>query len=260
MGLLLGPEGTRNISLHHNLLANNNERNPRLDGVNQVEVVNNVIYNWGKDAIDISSAPIQAHIIGNYYKGGKDSNSRDILFQDSQNSASRIYIDNNYVDFQSRRQLDETKTRFPQNDQHAVILQQHSGEVLNWYTNSPPYFKADSLMFDSGLVITSPEVAYRSILSSVGAFPRDKVDLRVIQQVRKRTGSRINSPKEVGGWPDYSAERAPSDRDQDGIPDRWELDHGIDPDDNKDASSIHHRAPSGYTWIEEYINSLIPVP
>jgi hypothetical protein len=260
MGLLLGPIGTSNISMHHNLLAHNNGRNPRLDGVNQVEVVNNVIYNWGGFPTDIGSAPLKAHIIGNYYKGGVNSNSREILFSDKPNQSSQVFIDGNYVDFPGQRALDATKTRYPTNDQHAVILQQGSGLILGWYTNSPPYFKANTPMFDSGLVPTAPLTAYRIVLSSVGAFPRDAVDQRVILEVIKRAGSRINSQNEVGGWPDYSAGIAPRDRDNDGIPDSWEQTHGINPDDGSDASSFYDRSPSGYTWIEQYINSLLPGP
>jgi hypothetical protein len=228
--------------------------------VNQVEVVNNVIYNWGGFPTDIGSAPLKAHIIGNYYKGGVNSNSREILFSDKPNQSSQVFIDGNYVDFPGQRALDATKTRYPTNDQHAVILQQGSGLILGWYTNSPPYFKANTPMFDSGLVPTAPLTAYRIVLSSVGAFPRDAVDQRVILEVIKRAGSRINSQNEVGGWPDYSAGIAPRDRDNDGIPDSWEQTHGINPDDGSDASSFYDRSPSGYTWIEQYINSLLPGP
>jgi len=260
MGLILGPEGTSNISVHHNLLANNDGRNPRLDGVNQVEVVNNVIYNWGSIPTEISAAPIKAHIIGNYYKGGINSSARDIIFQGDQNPNSRVFIDGNYVDFQIQRDSDNTNARYPRNDQHAVILHQNSGVVAAWYTNSPPYFKANAPIFDSGVVSTSSMAAYSAVLSSVGALPRDIVDQRVIRAVRNRTGSRINSQNEVGGWPDYNAGGAAVDSDNDGIPDSWELAHGINPNDARDASNFIHRAPSGYTWIEEYTNSLIPIP
>ena len=37
------------------------------------------------------------------------------------------------------------------------------------------------------------------------------------------------------------------------MPDEWELAHGLNPKDPKDASITR---PSGYTAIEEYINSL----
>jgi len=38
-----------------------------------------------------------------------------------------------------------------------------------------------------------------------------------------------------------------------GIPDDWELAHGLDPDDPADANQL---APSSYTWVEEYLNQL----
>lgn len=41
--------------------------------------------------------------------------------------------------------------------------------------------------------------------------------------------------------------------DDDGMPDAWETDHGLDPVDGSDHSTV---MPSGYTAIEVYINEL----
>jgi hypothetical protein len=79
------------------------------------------------------------------------------------------------------------------------------------------------------------------------------VDTRLVNDVRTRTGSLINSQTQVGGWPELKSAISPEDTDQDGIPDSFEIAHGLKPKDPKDAAN---RAPSGYTWIEEYINSL----
>ena len=53
MGMLIGSKAT-NISVHHNLFAHNNDRNPHINGVSRVDFRNNVIYNPGGVAIDIS--------------------------------------------------------------------------------------------------------------------------------------------------------------------------------------------------------------
>jgi hypothetical protein len=47
---------------------------------------------------------------------------------------------------------------------------------------------------------------------------------------------------------------APKDSDGDGIPDAWELAHGLDPEDAKDGNRQHS---SGYTMLEVYLNSLV---
>jgi len=48
----------------------------------------------------------------------------------------------------------------------------------------------------------------------------------------------------------------PADTDHDGMPDDWELRHGLNsknPADGAEAS-----APGGYTHLEDYLNSLVP--
>lgn len=251
MGLLLGPTGTSNISMYRNLLAHNGGRNPRLDGVNQVEVVNNVIYNWSDIPTEISSAALKANIIGNYYKGGVNSSERDLKFSDGTDVNSKIYVDGNYADFIHSRTLDSTKIRNPIDDQHAVILQQNSAIVTPWYTSIPPYYKATSPLFNSGVNAISVAEAYTSVLASAGAIPRDSVDVRVVKSVVDRTGSRIDSQTQVGGWPVLRTGTPEVDSDHDGIPDAWENLYGLNPNNAADANSI---SSTGYTFIEDYIN------
>jgi hypothetical protein len=72
--------------------------------------------------------------------------------------------------------------------------------------------------------------------------------------VQSRTGRIINSQKDVGGWPIYRQGIAPKDSDQDGIPDDWEISHGLNPHDPSDAAL--DQDGDGYTNIEKYLNSL----
>jgi hypothetical protein len=97
--------------------------------------------------------------------------------------------------------------------------------------------------------------AVELVLASVGtSLPkRDAVDARLVNHVRTRTGKIINSQTEVGGWPELKSAAAPADSDNDGMPDAWELQHGLNPQDASDTTKL---APSRYTWIEEYINGL----
>ena len=64
----------------------------------------------------------------------------------------------------------------------------------------------------------------------------------------------IDTQEAVGGWPELKSLPAPSDKDSDGMPDAWELTHGLDPHDPSDGNK--DRDQDGYTNIEEYINSL----
>ena len=113
-----------------------------------------------------------------------------------------------------------------------------------------------ALIFATAPVKTqSAQEAYELVLASVGAsLPvRDAVDTRLVNHVRTRTGKLIDSQNEVGGWPVLKSGPLPLDTDHDGIPDAWELAHGLDPKNPTDASSL---AKSGYTQIEEYLNDL----
>ena len=96
------------------------------------------------------------------------------------------------------------------------------------------------------------------MLDTVGAsLPvRDAVDARIIRQVRERTGTIIDSQKQVGGWPLLKSLPAPLDSDHDGMPDAWETAHGLNPRDPADANRDNDG--DGYTNLEEYINGTDP--
>jgi hypothetical protein len=77
MGFLIG-EGTRNVSFHHNLLAHNNQRNPRVKhDVLNADIVNNVMYNWGEMSAEVGERtdlpPSTINFVGNFWKSGDDS-------------------------------------------------------------------------------------------------------------------------------------------------------------------------------------------
>ena len=96
------------------------------------------------------------------------------------------------------------------------------------------------------------------MLASAGAsLVRDAADTRMIGQLRSlgKQGKIINSEADVSGIGTLVSKPCPTDTDDDGMPDAWEAAHGLNPNDPKDASGI---SKSGYTHIEEYINSLVP--
>jgi len=85
---------------------------------------------------------------------------------------------------------------------------------------------------------------------------RDTVDERIISNIVTQTGTLINSQNEVGGWDPYQMEQRPTDWDidNDGIPDVWEEDNGMNPKDPDDHKK--DQDGDGYTNLEEYLNSL----
>ncbi len=89
--LLAGRNGLyerKNLSLHHNVLAENNERNPQLrDWITNLDFVNNVIYHWAhsdwgygirvRNNAAANEKPVNANIVNNYFytSGGYRSNA-----------------------------------------------------------------------------------------------------------------------------------------------------------------------------------------
>jgi hypothetical protein len=60
---------------------------------------------------------------------------------------------------------------------------------------------------------------------------------------------------QVGGYPAYKGTPY-KDTDNDGMPDDWEIKHGLNPKDPTDAAVI---TKSGYSNIEEYLNSVVNI-
>jgi hypothetical protein len=101
----------------------------------------------------------------------------------------------------------------------------------------------------------SPDEAYRLVLAHAGATlpARDAVDQRIVGDVRGLTGQIIDSQKDVGGWPELRSGEVLEDSDNDGLPNKWEVEHGLDPTNNADARG---KNTTGYTHLDVYLNEL----
>jgi len=65
----------------------------------------------------------------------------------------------------------------------------------------------------------------------------------------------ISQISQVGGYPEYKGTPY-KDSDNDGIPDTWEIAHGLNPKDPADSPKI---TKSGYSNIEVFLNSVVDV-
>jgi len=264
MGALLGQDGY-NLSFHHNLMAHNRDRNPKISGIINAEVVNNVIYDWIWGPTKISEHKNIVHILNNYYKQGSDSRNREIHFDYLTNHPeTKIYVSGNYVDPILTRANDiESGDERCSSSINDIIVHNAPG----WCDPVPPDFRALTEQFLSPLKsVQTAQDAYLSVLADVGAtIPvRDSVDLRIIDEVLNRTGSMIDSqadrdpdpsckPQDPDcGWPTYGKGTPLPDTDNDGMPDSWEIAQGLNL--NIDDSALDSNG-DGYTNIENYINS-----
>ncbi|PTN09235.1 pectate lyase [Mangrovibacterium marinum] len=253
--------GGKNASFHHNLLAHHNSRNPRFDhpGVydspeqmqafrGSVEFVNNVIYNWRNHASYGGEAG-QFNVINNYYKPGAASKRTGQFLQPyaSDHGYGSFYVAGNQLEGQKAICKDNT-----------LGIDMKDGGTFTTIAAAQPFDVSGKLKIDK-----APK-AFRKVLARAGAsLQRDQVDKRIVRETANGTTSYsgsieniagiIDSQQDVGGWPELNTGQAPTDSDQDGIPDAWELKHKLDPNN---AADSQQKTKSGYTMLELYINQV----
>ncbi len=235
------------VTMHHNLWAHNHARNPRM-GDNygrppfpMFDFRNNVIYDFGPTCSGLTQGNFPVNYVANYIRSGPSSKAKYPI-EVGTPSRLRFFIRDNIVDGNDRLTGDNS----------LFFSRVEAGGVRQVEVVAEP--------FDMPAVTTqSAPQAYESVLAGVGAsLPvRDAVDARIVDTVRNRTGSIIDSQEQVGGWPAYRSAPARVDRDHDGMPDEWEKRYGLDPNDPADGSADKNR--DGYTNVEEYLNNTDPL-
>ena len=97
------------------------------------------------------------------------------------------------------------------------------------------------------------------LLNTAGAWPRDPMDIRLMQSVANDTISTAPISTNPAGdalLPAFSgtAPSAPTDTDTDGMPDAWEIARGLNP--NVGNTNARTLSPAGYTDLEVYLQEL----
>jgi hypothetical protein len=254
--------GGKNCSFHHNLFACNTGRNPSIGWGDHFDFRNNVIFNWRHRTVDGGDASSMVNIVANYYKPGpavnKGASSYRIcrpqhldMYSEAQRDG-KWYVAENFVagnpkvtadNWAGGVQFDDVET---QDQIDALIAKVRSKKP------APA----------SPVNQQSAEEAYKLVLSRAGATlpKRDPVDKRIIKIVRtgKPTYKNgiIDTPSDVGSWPQYKSETAPVDSDHDGMPDRWEKQFGLNQNDPSDGAKDADN--DGYTNVEEWLNGTEP--
>jgi hypothetical protein len=232
--------GSGNVSIHHNLFAHHARRLPSLSP--QVpgkpgDFRNNVIYNFRDGYSHEGHEPkAPVNLIGNYYRRGPNA---DVIHPFQLHPAGQYYLDENYFDGAGVvPDARATKAVPPAWLRHGM-----DGEVLQ--RPAPA----------AAVTTESAEQAYRQVVAHAGAWPRDRVTLRILDEVRQGTGSwgRHAPPHPEDDWfLEGLVRRTPArDSDGDGMPDAWEQAHGLNP---RQPGDQLHRMRSGYPAIEEYLN------
>lgn len=243
-GLMIGNRSDR-VSMHHNLLAHNDFRNPLIASGGTHDFVNNVVYNWGSLVTEVlEDAPTNVNIVGNYYRSGRSSESPYPILIGPSNPGypAKLFVSDNVL-----------HDRAPAGDDWSLVQYGWKGR------GADRKYRAVSRFATAPITTTRAVQAFEDVLAGAGATlpKRDVVDARVVSEVRTGAGRIIDSPSDVGGYPRYAGAEAPKDSDGDGMPDEWENSAGLNPHSAADGSA--DADGDGYTNLEEYVHSLTPV-
>lgn len=244
--------GAYNISLHHNLMAHNGERNPYIEAAGVIEVVNNVAYNpFGTFShIDMTNqlAPDRVNYVGNYYKPGPNTEVKyGVKAINAGTFGAGIFVQGNIGP--GRESNDFPEANFVDPDTRQFVVSRH--------------FPAETI------ITTTAFQAYDQVLEGAGAnqgikcngtffWRQDIIDRRIVDEVMNGTGKIIDDPSQVGGWLTIPSATPCADSDHDGMPDIWEQMYSFNVHDDSDASKDANG--DGYTNIEEFLNSTNPLP
>lgn len=251
------------VSILKSLYISNKTRNPKVKGIN--EFVNNVVYNYGNantnqghtisgDAYILGGSASTSNVIilNNYFIGGPATpSSKDTPFSRG-NENFNIYQGGNYFD----------------NNRDGIL----NGELVQansiWYPGlEKENFKKleDYSDYPSIRPELTAEQAFAHIVQHVGATlpARDQVDELLVNELKSKGKEGLfvykesDLPLSNGGLGTIQKGEAPSDSDNDGIPDVWEERMGLDKHNPKDALlPTTNSSYKGYLNIEVYLDLL----
>lgn len=252
------------ITLFRNLYIDNKTRNPKVKGLNQF--VNNVVYNWGNGAAYNMSGDSEGEsltaIEDNYFIVGPAVNWQEVRQEDGSlivknsvvsptkpfigaNELFSTYCKKNFYDFDKNGALDGVEIT-------ETNWAEHTSGVPTFLGARPEIFPAIAAQTDAA-------AAYQWIVEQGGASlpARDEVDAYLIDELASLGGKgtiifdqRKTEQFPLGGVGTIKTGEAPVDTDEDGMPDWFEEEYGLDKNDASDASRISN---NGYSNIENYI-------
>lgn len=278
-----GNWGGSGASYHHNLLAHHVSRTPRLGprpGTQQderMDLRNNVFYNWNGEGC-YGGEGMNVDIINNYYKPGPGTENKragriakigvrttSYTKHDTDSPNGWDVMWHKWGTFFVEGNVNAKLPEVTRDNWTYGILNQNSNAADNDYTweDNKAKLRRDTPLATPFTTTHSAEVAYDQVLLYAGAsLHRDSHDAYIVSDVRQGVatytgaGQRpgfINNQDDAGGWPALEAGEPALDTDKDGMPDDYELAHGLDPNRN-DGKAM---ADNGYTHLENYLNSLV---
>ena len=266
--------GGENCAFARNLWASNSGRNPSIGWNGIFNFVNNVVFNWVHRSSDGGDYTAMFNMINNYYKPGPFSATKGSfkrLFtayaDDGKNNNKAgvhgvFYFKGNYMDPTCPKLTDKQKEAL-----YKVNMDNSYGLVIKKdFATEKEVLSKKAFDIAEHTSLQPAKKAYKDVLEFAGAsYRRDAIDQRIVDETLKgtytyegshgSTNGMIDQPSDVGGWPEYKSETALVDTDGDGIPDEWEKEHNLNPNDPSDGAK--YTLSPEYTNLEIYMNSLV---
>lgn len=232
-------DSVKEITIARTLWLHNQSRNPKVKG--DLQYINNVVYNWGGSGVTGGHSAAEWHqdMVNNLFiKGPSTTGSALALWA----KTDLVYQRGNEIDTEPDGKL-ATKPL----------------TEADFKGDTPPTFQAAP--FNNPpipvTVLSVPDAFARVVAEAGASLHRDTVDNRLCNDVKSlgTTGKIVNDEAEAGAQPEVAPVSRPAgfDSDGDGLPDTWERDHQLNPNDASDGNKL---AASGYTQLEMYLHSL----
>ena len=258
---------------HHNFFSNCSHRVLETAQAT-MHYVNNMHYNWSYFATETLGAQ-SSDIIGNLYKAGPLT-TKNVCYSTGvggrvcQGPAQPYEIkfsegSSNLVGPPSVYMLGNKGPSQPNSagDHWAMtnMIMSYQGPPAgpvptSWRRGAPLPTQQNPITVDDvnhleDILFPTVGASQRLDCSGSWVFNRDAVDTRLISEYKAGTGTIPTSETQVGGFPTIDPGKACADSDHDGIPDAWEIAHGLNPKNPTDGRKLN---PDGYTNLEHFLN------
>ncbi|MFH1760874.1 MAG: hypothetical protein ABIA63_07210, partial [bacterium] len=192
------------FTLHHNLWAHHKRRSPTMDeklGGTSTDIRNNVMYDWEEKATNFYSwqEKMYGNIVNNYYKSGPNTPFYQLEKWGGGGYSStacfgatnaEVYISGNILEGLTKwNQIELAKNNCMNDPRNNCVVDELADLTQKCLDSGNCSVGGAVVNTDSAAVITVPaESAYELVMSKAGAFPRDAVTLRTVDEVKNGTG------------------------------------------------------------------------
>ncbi|MBI2298585.1 MAG: hypothetical protein HYU66_06465 [Armatimonadetes bacterium] len=169
--------GTDRLSLHHCLLANCDDRVPKLEG-GVYDVVNSVMYNWDNNNAAKLEKGARANLVNNLFlPGPRSAAAKGCIFPMDAAKGTKVWAAGNLSPLTPRDGDDPWL--------NVTAYEQAGGR---WVEQRPaPEAYRAAARFEAPAIATQPALdGAEQVLARAGARVRDAADERVVAEVRER--------------------------------------------------------------------------